>query len=188
MNKDKIKYALRSSFVGIIAGVCVQYIVEIVIKLMRKRKLIDILKVEGKWQAYYTAGIAGGINGFLLPFIPSNLYPFSSILVVVAIYNTLLVFSDPSEFEKNFSSGNDFVFGIIRDIFLINFIIYVFNIISNFNKKEKKTKRREELSFDSLLSVTIISSIVISLSFNYTQQGINNILGFTNSLDEAITE
>ena len=48
--------------------------------------------------------------------------------------------------------------------------------------------KREELSFGSLLGVTIISSIIISLSFNYTQEGLNGILGFTNTLNEAITD
>ncbi len=188
MKQNKIKYALRSSFVGLIAGVCVQYIVEVVIKIMKKENLLQALKVQGTWQAYYTAGIAGGINGFLLPFIPSRLYSFSSILVVVAIYNTLLIFSNPEEFENNLKSNNNFVFGIIRDIFLIYLIIFLFNKISLLTNKNKKSKKREELSFGSLLGVTIISSIIISLSFNYTQEGLNGILGFTNTLNEAITD
>lgn len=185
--KKKINYALKSSFVALIAGVSVQYIIEVVLKLMKKTKLYDALKVNGTWQAYYTAGIAGGINGFLLVFLPSNLYSFSSILVVVSVYNALMFFSNEEELEESFNSNNDFVFGIVRDIFLIMFIVYIFGIISG-NSKNSQNKNKEELPFSNLLGVTIISSIIISLSFNYTQDTLNKILGFTNSLDEAITE
>lgn len=187
MKRGKLNYALKSSFVGMIAGVCVQYIVEVVIKLMKKSSIIESLKVNGTWQAYYTAGIAGGINGFLLVFLPPKLYSFSSIMVVVAVYNALLYFTSEEELEENLTSSNDFVFGIIRDIFLIYFIVYIFGKISSFTSK-KSIVKKEELPFTNLLGTTIISSIIISLSFNYTQNSLNAILGFTNSLDEAITE
>lgn len=188
MKKSKLSYALKSSFAGLIAGVSVQYIVEVVIKIMKKSSLKETFKVNGSWQAYYTAGIAGGINGFLLTLLPSYLYSFSSILVVVAIYNALLYFTSEEELEENLSTNNDFVFGIIRDIFLIIFIVYIFGEIIKVTSKNNKNKKREELPFTNLLGVTIISSIIISLSFNYTQNSLNAILGFTNSLDEAITE
>lgn len=187
MRSRKISYALRSALVGLIAGVSVQYIVEVVIKLMKKTNLKESLKVGGTWQAYYSAGIAGGINGFLLPFIPSSLSSFSSILVVVGVYNALLLFTDEEELENVTTSNNDFVFGIVRDIFLIYFIVFIFGKITNLTSKKKSTKR-DELPFTSLLGITIISSIVISLSFNYTQSSLNSILDFTNSLDVAITE
>lgn len=187
MKKKKLPFAIKSSFVGLIAGICVQYIVEVVLKLMKKTKLLDSIKVSGSWQAYYTAGIAGGINGFLLPFLPNNLYSFSSILVVVSVYNALLFFSTEEELEESLQSNNDFVFGIIRDIFLIMFIVYIFGLISK-GLNNKQSQNKEELPFSNLLGVTIISSIIISLSFNYTQNTLNSILGFTNSLDEAITE
>lgn len=187
MNKNKLTYAIKSSFVGLIAGVSVQYIIEVVLKLLKKTSLKESLKVNGKWQAYYTAGIAGGINGFLLPFLPRDLYSFSSIMIVVSVYNALLFFSSEEEFENTTQSNNDFVFGIVRDIFLIYFIIFIFGKISTLFTK-KQNKKREELPFSELLGVTIISSIIISLSFNYTQSSLNSILGFTNSLDEAITE
>ena len=45
MKQNKIKYALRSSFVGLIAGVCVQYIVEVVIKIMKKENIPNILTI-----------------------------------------------------------------------------------------------------------------------------------------------
>lgn len=188
--KNKINYALKSSFVGLVAGVSVQYIVEIVLKIMKRSRFIDALKVDGTWQAYYTAGIAGGINGFLLPFLPSKLYSFSSIMVVVAVYNSLMFFSSEEDFENSVQTNNDFVFGIIRDIFLIYFIVYIFGLLSkSINKKKTKvSESREDLPFSNLLGVTIISSIIISLSFNYTQNSINSLLGFTNSLDEALTE
>jgi hypothetical protein len=123
MIKNKIKYAFKSSFVGLLAGVSVQYIIEVALKLIKKTNLKEAFKVNGKWQVYYTSAISGGINGFLLPFVPRDLYSFSSILVVVSVYNALMFFSSEDEFINNLQSSNDFVFGIIRDIFLINFII-----------------------------------------------------------------
>lgn len=178
MKKNKL---LISFSIGLIVGVTVQYIAQLVIKLLNKTPLKDAVRVSGSWINYYTAGIAGGINGFLLPFIPSSLYSFSSVLVAVAVYNSLLYFSSEEELVNSIQSNLSFTVGIIRDVFLITFIIYVIRLIIPANTSK-------ESNFSSLLETSIATSIVISISFNLTQTGINNILRLTNPLNVAITE
>ena len=178
----KIQKALKSSYVGLITGLVVQYIVQFVIKLFKRKTIKEAAIVDGSWIVYYTAAITGGINGFLLPFIPTNLYPFSSVLVAVAVYNGLLLFSNEVDIANNKQSNLSFTVGIIRDLFLINFIIFIVNKILPKSDVSKKD------DFNSLLSSTISISIIISISFSLSQTGINNILRLTNSLDVAITD
>ena len=178
-------YKIKSLFVGIIVGVCVQYIVEVVVKLLSKTSLKDSVKVSANWQSYYGAGIAGGINGLLLTCIPSKLFSYSAVLVIVAVNNALLAFSSEEELKKNIRGNWEFTVDIIRDIFLIVFIVYLINLVSSLSGK-KEVIKREERDFNSLLEVTIVSSIVLSLSFAFGQNAINKIMGIENSLNDAV--
>lgn len=187
---SKRNYKIKSLFVGIIVGVAVQYIVEVVVKLFSKTSLKDSVRVTSNWQSYYGAGIAGGINGLLLTIIPSQVYSFAAVLVVVAVNNALLVFSSEEEIEDKLVGNLEFTIGIVRDVFLIVFIVYIINLISNlFGKKSKESNdaiNREEKDFNSLLEVTIVSSIILSVSFAFTQNGVNKLLGIGDSLNDAI--
>ena len=115
-------YKMRSIFVGLIVGVTVQYIVEVVVKLFSKISLSESVKVSAGWQSYYGAGIAGGINGLLLTCIPSKLFPYAAVLVNVAVNNALLIFSSEEELKNNIVGNWEFTIGIVRDIFLIVYI------------------------------------------------------------------
>lgn len=178
-------YKIRSLFAGILVGVSVQYIVEVVVKLFSKVRLKDSVKVSSNWQSYYGAGIAGGINGLLLTCIPSKLFPYAAVLVNVMVNNALLAFSSEEEVRKKLIGNWEFTVGIVRDIFLIVFIVYLINLISTISGK-KETIKREERDFNSLVEVTIISSIILSISFAFTQNSINRILGIGNSLNDAV--
>ena len=48
MNKNKLTYAIKSSFVGLIAGVSVQYIIEVVLKLLKTimATFLNILQIK----------------------------------------------------------------------------------------------------------------------------------------------
>lgn len=187
MKNKKIRYALKSMSVGLVAGITVQYLIEFVMDLIKKMDIKEALKVNSNWQLYYSAGIAGGINGFLLPFIPANLSVFSSILIIVAVYNSIMIFSDYDTFVDNIKNSNNFTFGIVRDIFLIVFIVYIIKLIGKYtNNKNKQDK--EERSFNELLEITIISSFILSISFSLSQSSLNKLFEFNNSSDIAITE
>ena len=185
MKTSRKNYKIRSLFAGILVGVSVQYIVEVVVKLFSKVSLKDSVKISSNWQSYYGAGIAGGINGLLLTFIPSKLFPYAAVLVNVMVNNALIVFSSEEEIKKKIVSNWEFTVGIVRDIFLIVFIVYLINIISTIVGK-KETIKREERNFNSLIEVTIVSSIILSVSFAFTQNSINKVLGIGDSLNDAI--
>lgn len=179
---NKCKIALKSFMIGIITGVTVIYIVQFVIKIIKGAKLKEAVKVDTPWITYYTSGIAGGISGFLQPFISSELFPFCTVLIAVAVYNGLLIFTNEDDLINNTQDNLTFTIGIIRDIFLVIFIVYVLKLITGNKKDDKKN------NFNDILITSIANSIFISISFSLSQEGINNILGLTNSLNVALTD
>lgn len=180
----KKKLIIKSVFIGILVGLVAQYVVDIVINILAKKSLSNIFKVSSSWQIYYTSVIAGGINGALVVILPEELFSFAAVFVITAVYNALQIFSTKEELEKEVKTNHSFVVGIIRDVFIILLVVYLMNKIG-INKKEKTNIELED--FESLLAVTLVSSIVLNISFYLTQTGINQILGLTSVLSGSIT-
>lgn len=180
----KKKLIIKSVFIGILVGLVAQYVVDIVINILAKKSLLNIFKVSSSWQIYYTSVIAGGINGALVVILPEELFSFAAVFVITAVYNALQIFSTKEELEKEVKTNHSFVVGIIRDVFIILLVVYLMNKIGT-NKKEKTNIELED--FESLLAVTLVSSIVLNISFYLTQTGINQILGLTSVLSGSIT-
>lgn len=180
----KKKLIIKSVFIGILVGLVAQYVVDIVINILAKKSLLNIFKVSSSWQIYYTSVIAGGINGALVVILPEELFSFAAVFVITAVYNALQIFSTKEELEKEVKTNHSFVVGIIRDVFIILLVVYLMNKIG-INKKEKTNIELED--FESLLAVTLVSSVVLNISFYLTQTGINQILGLTSVLSGSIT-
>lgn len=180
----KKKLIIKSVFIGILVGLVAQYVVDIVINILAKKSLLNIFKVSSSWQIYYTSVIAGGINGALVVILPEELFSFAAVFVITAVYNALQIFSTKEELEKEVKTNHSFVVGIIRDVFIILLVVYLMNKIG-INKKEKTNIELEE--FESLFAVTLVSSVVLNISFYLTQTGINQILGLTSVLSGSIT-
>lgn len=180
----KKKLIIKSVFIGILVGLVAQYVVDIVINILAKKSLSSIFKVSSSWQIYYTSVIAGGINGALVVILPEELFSFAAVFVITAVYNALQIFSTKEELEKEVKTNHSFVVGIIRDVFIILLVVYLMNKIG-INKKEKTNEELED--FESLLAVTLVSSVVLNISFYLTQTGINQILGLTSVLSGSIT-
>lgn len=180
----KKKLIIKSVFIGILVGLVAQYVVDIVINILAKKSLSNIFKVSSSWQIYYTSVIAGGINGALVVILPEELFSFAAVFVITAVYNALQIFSTKEELEKEVKTNHSFVVGIIRDVFIILLVVYLMNKIG-INKKEKTNIELEE--FESLFAVTLVSSVVLNISFYLTQTGINQILGLTSVLSGSIT-
>lgn len=180
----KKKLIIKSVFIGILVGLVAQYVVDIVINILAKKSLSNIFKFSSSWQIYYTSVIAGGINGALVVILPEELFSFAAVFVITAVYNALQIFSTKEELEKEVKTNHSFVVGIIRDVFIILLVVYLMNKIG-INKKEKTNIELED--FESLLAVTLVSSIVLNISFYLTQTGINQILGLTSVLSGSIT-
>ena len=100
----------------------------------------------------------------------------------MAVYNGLLIFTNEDDFINNTQDNLTFTIGIIRDIFLVIFIVYVLKLITGNKKDDKKN------NFNDILITSIANSIFISISFSLSQEGINNILGLTNPLNVALTD
>ena len=180
----KKKLIIKSVFIGILVGLVAQYVVDIVINILAKKSLSNIFKVSSSWQIYYTSVIAGGINGALVVILPEELFSFAAVFVITAVYNALQIFSTKEELEKEVKTNHSFVVGIIRDVFIILLVVYLMNKIG-INKKEKTNIELED--FESLFAVTLVSSVVLNISFYLTQTGINQILGLTSVLSGSIT-
>ena len=168
----KRKRAYLSAMVGIIVGVAGVYIANVILNLLERRKLKEIFKVTNSWQVYYASVIAGGINGILVVYLPPKLYRFAAVIVITLLYEVLAGITNQSTLDNN-----SLVRAIVRDIFLIFFIVDLYKkLFKDYTKKEKKNSD-DDPRFDELLSVTLISSIVLNIGIITTKTGLNSILG-----------
>ena len=170
--QKKLKRAYLSAFVGMIVGVAGVYIANVLFNLLEKRKLNEIFKVTNTWQVYYASIIAGGINGVLVVFLPPKLYRFAAVIVITVLYEVIAGLTKQSTLNDA-----SLVRAIVRDIFLIFFIVDLYQkLFKDYTKKEKKNSD-DDPRFDELLNVTLISSIVLNIGIITTKTGLNSILG-----------
>jgi hypothetical protein len=166
--KQKKKNVFLSSFVGMIVAVAGIYVVDIFLNLLEKKKLNEIFSVRSHWQIYYASVIAGGINGVLLILIPKKLYSAAAVIVLTTVYETIAGLS-------GLSTLNDYelVRAIVRDLFLIYFILEIFNLV--FKNKQSTKENYEDIELNELLNITLISSIIFNISIISARRGINKI-------------
>ena len=170
--QNKIKRAYLSAIVGMIVAVAGVYIANVLFNLLERRKFSEIFKVTNSWQVYYASVIAGGINGILVVFLPPKLYRFAAVIVITVLYEVIAGLSNQSTLD-NIS----LVRAIVRDIFLIFFIVDLYKKLFKDYTKKEKNNNDDDPRFDELLSVTLISSIVLNIGIITTKTGLNSILG-----------
>lgn len=168
IKQKKKKNIILSSFVGMIVAVAGIYVVDIFLNLLEKKKLNEIFSVRSPWQIYYASVIAGGINGVLLILIPKKLYSAAAVIVLTTVYETIAGLS-------GLSTLNDYalVRAIVRDLFLIYFILEIFNLV--FKNKQSTKENYEDIELNELLNITLISSIIFNISIISARRGINKI-------------
>ena len=139
--------------------------------LIEKKKFNEIFKVTSSWQIFYASVIAGGINGVLVVYLPPKLYRFASVIVIAVLFEIINGISN-----NTYSTNYTFISNIVRDIFLIFFIIDLYKKLFKDYTKNKKNDSIDEIEFDELLGVTLLSSIVLNIGIVTTRTGINSIL------------
>ena len=173
--KNKIKRAYISALVGIIVAVAGIYIVNVIFNILEKRKFNEIFRVTSTWQLYYAAIIAGGINGILSVLLPPKLYRFAAVIVITIVYEVIAGLTGQTTLDDM-----GLVRALVRDIFLIFFIIDLYQkLFKDYSKKDKKSNEEddENIEINELLNVTLLSSIVLNIGIITTKTGINSILG-----------
>ena len=171
--KNKLKKAYISALVGMIVAVAGIYIVNVIFNLLEKKKFNEIFKVSSSWQLYYAAVIAGGINGILVVFLKPELYRFAAVIISTLVYEVIAGLTGQTTLDNN-----SLVRAIVRDIFLIFFIIDLYKkLFKNYNNKTAKDESDEDIEVNELLNVTLISSIVLNIGIVTTKTGLNSILG-----------
>ena len=173
--KNKVKRAYISALVGIIVAVAGIYIVNVIFNILEKRKFNEIFKVTSTWQLYYAAIIAGGINGILSVLLPPKLYRFAAVIVITIVYEVIAGLTGQTTLDDM-----GLVRALVRDIFLIFFIIDLYQkLFKDYSKKDKKSNEEddENIEINELLNVTLLSSIVLNIGIITTKTGINSILG-----------
>ena len=168
----KKRRAYISAMVGMIVGVAGVYFANILFNLLEKRKFSEIFKVTNSWQVYFASVIAGGINGILVVFLPPKLYRFAAVIVITVLYEVIAGLSNQSTLDNN-----ALVRAIVRDIFLIFFIVDLYKKLFKDYTKNEKNNNDDDPRFDELLSITLISSIVLNIGIITTKTGLNSLLG-----------
>lgn len=173
--KVKKKNTYLTAMVGMIVSVAGLYIVDVFFNILNKEKFSDIFKVRSNFQAYYATVIAGGINGILVVFLPPKVYNFAAVIILTTVYESIAKLTGLETLNSY-----ELTRGIIRDIFIVNLVIYILKKL--FNKDNNKDANKEEdikeVEFEEIIGVTLLSSIVLNLSIVSTRYGINNIFGF----------
>ncbi|MBQ4571509.1 MAG: hypothetical protein IJB21_07420 [Bacilli bacterium] len=173
--KNKIKKVYISALVGMIVAVAGIYIANIIFNILEKRKFNEIFKVTSTWQLYYASIIAGGINGILSVLLPPKLYRFASVIIITIVYEVIAGLTGQTTLDNM-----GLVRALVRDIFLIFFIIDLYKkLFKDYTKKDKKSNKEddENIEINELLNVTLLSSIVLNIGIITTKTGINSILG-----------
>lgn len=169
----KKNYAFLNFLVSMIVAVAGLYIVDVFFNILEKKSLKSIFNVRSTWQAYFASIIAGGINGILVVYLPSKIYGTAAVIILTVIYETIAKMTG-LESLNNYELTQS----IVRDIFLINIIFYVFNQFSDNNINNDDN---EEVILGELIDVTLISSIIINLTIVSTRYGLNSILGIESN-------
>lgn len=173
--KNKIKRAYISALVGMIVAVAGIYIVNVIFNILERRKFSEIFRVTSTWQLYYAAIIAGGINGILSVLLPTKLYRFAAVIVITIVYEVIAGLTGESTLDNN-----GLVRAIVRDIFLIFFIVDLYQkLFKDYSKKDDNQSNDlddDNVEVNELLNVTLISSIVLNIGIITTKTGINSIL------------
>lgn len=174
--QNKIKRVYISALVGMIVAVAGIYIVNVIFNILEKKKFSEIFKVTSSWQLYYASIIAGGVNGILSVLLPPKLYRFAAVIVITIVYEVIAGLTKESTLDNN-----GLVRAIVRDIFLIFFIIDLYQkLFKDYSKKDSNKSNDlddDNIEVNELLNVTLISSIVLNIGIITTKTGINSILG-----------
>ena len=166
----KLKQAYLNAMVGMIVAVAGTYIVNILLNLLEGKKFNELFKVSTSWQLYYASVIAGGLNGILVVLLPPRLYRFAAVILITVIYEMLAGLSNIDTLDDVTLVKN-----IVRDLFLIFFIIDLYKkLFKNYNNKQAK-KEDEEVELNELLNVALISSIVLNIGIVTTKSGIEGL-------------
>ena len=130
--QNKIKRVYISALVGMIVAVAGIYIVNVIFNILEKKKFSEIFKVTSSWQLYYASIIAGGVNGILSVLLPPKLYRFAAVIVITIVYEVIAGLTKESTLDNN-----GLVRAIVRDIFLIFFIIDLYQkLFKDYSKKD----------------------------------------------------
>lgn len=168
---NKLKRAYINAMVGMIVAVAGTYIVNVIINLLEKKKFNEIFLVSSTWQLYFASVIAGGLNGILVVFLPPKLYRFAAVILITVIYETIAGLTNATTLNNQ-----ELVKNIVRDLFLIFFIVDLYKkLFKDYSKKTPK-KDEEETELNELLNVALISSIVLNIGIVTTKSGLESIL------------
>lgn len=178
---NKRTNALITSMVGLIVAVAGLYIVDVFFNIIEKKSFKEIFNVRSPWQAYYASVIAGGINGILVVYLPPKIYSYAAVIILTLIYETLAGLTGLSTLNNE-----QLVRSIIRDLFIINLVLYILKKVTKKNlveqtkgQNDESYDEEEQVVFSELIDVTLLSSIILNLSIVSTRYGINQILGIT---------
>ncbi len=171
-NKKKKNFAFLNSLVGMIVAVAGLYIVDVFFNIIMKKPFKEIFKVRSTWQAYYASIIAGGINGILVVYLSPKVYSTTAVIILTIIYETIAKMTGLTTLNNLELTRN-----IVRDIFLINLVLYIFNRLRN-KEQEEQDDEIEDIELGELIDVTLISAIIINLTIVSSRLGINTIFGF----------
>lgn len=172
IKQPKKKRIYLSSMVGMIVAVAGIFVVDVFLNLLEKKKINEIFKVRSPWQVYYASVIAGGINGILVVLLPQKLYSAAAIIILTTVYETIAGLTGLSTLNNY-----ELVRAILRDLFLIYLVFEIINLLFSSFKTEKNNESIDEIEFNDLLNITLISSIIFNISIVSARRGINGILG-----------
>lgn len=148
-NKNSI---LQTCFLYVIISVISQYTIDVISKILQKLPITEWFKVTYSYKVYYAAVITAFINGVLANKITSKLFSIAAVIVASTVYQTILMMTN-----DEVTSDSDYIYGIVRDVFLILLILYIIERLF-------EDRSEEDTNFSNGIAITIVASVVINLA------------------------
>lgn len=148
-NKNSI---LQTCFLYVIISVISQYTIDVISKILQKLPITEWFKVTYSYKVYYAAVITAFINGVLANKITSKLFSIAAVIVASTVYQTILMMTN-----DEVASDSDYIYGIVRDVFLILLILYIIERLF-------EDRSEQDTNFTNGIAITIVSSVVINLA------------------------
>lgn len=148
-NKNSI---LQTCFLYVIISVISQYTIDVISKILQKLPITEWFKVTYSYKVYYAAVITAFINGVLANKITSKLFSIAAVIVASTVYQTILMMTN-----DEVASDSDYIYGIVRDVFLILLILYIIERLF-------EDRSEEDTNFSNGIAITIVASVVINLA------------------------